>query len=64
VRTRSGLRIVPDKAAASWPTARLLPAADDRVPADFLDDTLAAIGARYGRRTADVVAMQLEYPRP
>jgi hypothetical protein len=27
-----------------------------------LDQTLAAIGARYGSGTADLVAMQLEYP--
>jgi hypothetical protein len=28
-----------------------------------LDQTLAAIAARYGERTTDFVAMQLEYPR-
>jgi hypothetical protein len=27
----------------------------------MLDDTLSAIGERYGERTADMVAMQLEY---
>ena len=32
-------------------------------PALALDETLRAIGARYGSRTADFVAMQLEYPR-
>ena len=31
--------------------------------AEALDDTLRAITARYGTRTTDFVAMQLEYPR-
>jgi transcriptional regulator GlxA family with amidase domain len=60
--TRNGIRIVPDEVAASWPAARLLPAIDDRQPAKALDEALEAITARYGRPTADVVAMQLEYP--
>jgi hypothetical protein len=29
-----------------------------------LDHALAAIGDRYGRRTAELVAMQLEYTMP
>lgn len=62
--TRNGIRIVPDRAAASWPQGRLLPAVGDRRPARALDDALDGITARYGRRTADFVAMQLEYPRP
>jgi transcriptional regulator GlxA family with amidase domain len=32
-------------------------------PADALDLALDAIAARYGGGTADMVAMQLEYPR-
>jgi len=32
-------------------------------PASTLHETLASIGARYGERTASLVAMQLEYPR-
>ena len=32
-------------------------------PARALDQTLSAIEVRYGRPTADFVAMQLEYPR-
>jgi hypothetical protein len=28
-----------------------------------LDGALRSIGARFGRNTADIVAMQLEYPR-
>jgi putative intracellular protease/amidase len=62
--TRNGLRIVPDRIATSWPAARRLPPIDERPPAAALDDTLHGISARYGARTADFVAMQLEYPRP
>jgi transcriptional regulator GlxA family with amidase domain len=61
---RSGIRIVPDQVAASWPRERLLPALGDRQPARALDDALDGIRARYGSGTADFVAMQLEYPRP
>jgi hypothetical protein len=35
----------------------------DTPPAKALDRTLRDITARYGARTADFVAMQLEYPR-
>jgi putative intracellular protease/amidase len=62
VETRSGLRIVPDRVATSWPATRRLPEIDSP-PAIALDETLRAIAARYGRPTADVVAMQLEYPQ-
>lgn len=61
VRTRSGLRILPDRVTAEWPAeTSVRPAAGP--PARALDETLAAIGARYGSRTASVVAAQLEYP--
>ena len=63
-QTRHGIRIVPDRVAASWPAEHLLPAIGDRQPARALDDALQGISTRYGRRTADFVAMQLEYPRP
>jgi putative intracellular protease/amidase len=62
--TRNGIRIVPDQVAAGWPAERLLPAIEDRQPARALDEALHGITARYGMRTADFVAMQLEYPRP
>jgi putative intracellular protease/amidase len=62
--TRNGLRIVPDRIVASWPPERLLPAVGERPPANALDDVLGSIAARYGPRTAAVVAMQLEYPTP
>ncbi|NOJ45152.1 DJ-1/PfpI family protein [Bradyrhizobium archetypum] len=62
-QSRNGIRIYPDQVAASWPAERLLPAIDDRKPAEALDGALQGIGARYGTRTTDFVAMQLEYPR-
>ena len=62
-QTRSGIRIYPDQVAASWPAERLLPSVADRKPAEALDETLRAMTARYGARTTDFVAMQLEYPR-
>jgi transcriptional regulator GlxA family with amidase domain len=63
IQTRSGLRILPDQATANWPAERSLPALGDRRPAEALDQALHAIELRYGARTADVVVMQLEYPR-
>jgi putative intracellular protease/amidase len=61
--SRNGIGILPDQVATSWPADRRLPAIADRPPAKALDQTLAAIAARYGERTTDFVAMQLEYPR-
>ena len=62
IETRNGLRVLPEAVAASWPPERRLTAAG-RKPGLALDETLNAIAARYGGRTADFVAMQLEYPR-
>jgi putative intracellular protease/amidase len=62
-QTRHGLRILPDQVAANWPTERLLAATGGLQPAKALDQALLGIEARYGMRTADFVAMQLEYPR-
>jgi putative intracellular protease/amidase len=59
--SRNGIRILPDEVAASWPAERLLPALDDRAPAKAFDQVLGEIGRRYGSRTSDLVAMQLEY---
>lgn len=62
VTTRSGLRIIPDRVAANWPAERLIaPQAD--TPWASWNTALAEITTRYGASTADVVAMQLEYPR-
>lgn len=62
-QSRNGIRILPDQVAANWPAESLLPSVGDRKPAEALDDTLRAITVRYGSRTTDFVAMQLEYPR-
>ena len=62
-QTRYGVRILPEEIAADWPAQRLLPAVGNQPPAKALDQALQAIEMRYGSRTADFVAMQLEYPR-
>jgi transcriptional regulator GlxA family with amidase domain len=62
LESRNGIRIVPDQAAASWSAGHRLPAIGSEPPAKALDQALGAIAARYGERTADFVAMQLEYP--
>ena len=60
--SRNGIRILPDRVSASWPAEHRLPAIGARPPARALDDALQGITTRYGPRTADFVAMQLEYP--
>ena len=62
-QSRNGIRILPDVIATNWPTAQLLPGIDNAKPAEALDSALGGIAARYGTRTTDFVAMQLEYPR-
>jgi transcriptional regulator GlxA family with amidase domain len=57
----NGVQIVPDRVMSSWPEATRLPAIH-RQPATALDEALRGIHARYGSRTTDFVAMQLEYP--
>jgi putative intracellular protease/amidase len=59
--TLSGLRVLPDRVATEKSGLRLRPIGD-RKPATALDETLQAISTRYGPRTGDLVAMQLEYP--
>jgi hypothetical protein len=49
--------------AGNWPAERQLPPIGRAPPAKALDNTLLAIETRYGKGTADLVAMQLEYPR-
>ncbi|TJW86974.1 MAG: transcriptional regulator, partial [Mesorhizobium sp.] len=61
--SRDGIRILPDQVAADWPVEQLVPATADMRPAKALDQALRDISARYGARTTDFVAMQLEYPR-
>jgi transcriptional regulator GlxA family with amidase domain len=62
-QSRNGIRILPDEVATSWQTERLLPSVENRKPAEALDNALQGIATRYGARTTDFVAMQLEYPR-
>lgn len=60
VTTRDGVRVLPDRVVASWAGERLMP---DKPPAEALDSALQEMAARHGQGTADVVAMQLEYPQ-
>jgi len=59
----NGIRILPDRVAMDWPAHELLPAIRKQPPAAALDDVLRAVADRYTAPTAQVVAMQLEYPR-
>ncbi len=63
VRSRNGIRIVPDQVASDWPKDERAAAFGDQPPALALDTTLADIESRYGAGTRYVVAMQLEYPK-
>jgi putative intracellular protease/amidase len=58
-----GIRILPDRVATGWSAEHLLPAIGKWRPAEALDRALHGIAARYGMRTADFVAMQLEYSK-
>lgn len=64
VETLGGLRILPDEVASGWPVERKIADFGSQRPVEALDHTLRAIATRYGAGTANVVAMQLEYPRP
>lgn len=63
VVTANGIRVIPERLTASWPEERRVSMRRDQRPAVALDHALHAIAERYGAHTADVVAMQLEYPR-
>jgi transcriptional regulator GlxA family with amidase domain len=62
-QTCNGIRIVPDQVATSWRAEHLLPTVERLQPARALEQALQRIAARYGIRTAEFVAMQLEYPQ-
>lgn len=64
VVTANGIRVFPDRVGPDQPQGRAVLAIPGQNPTEALDLTLQTIAARYGERTADVVAMQLEYPRP
>lgn len=63
VVTANGIRVIPDQDTADWPQALRVAMSADRRPAGALDHALRTITERYGERTANLVAMQLEYPR-
>jgi len=60
VTDMTGIRIIPDRAGATGQDDVAIDL-HDTIPAVALDDTLRAIGTRYGEATAQVVARQLEY---
>lgn len=62
VRTRAGLHVDPDRVAAAA-SGHVLTTIGGPQAAPALDEALHAIALRYGRPTADLVAMQLELPR-
>jgi putative intracellular protease/amidase len=62
--TRNGIRVIPDQVTTTWPAEHRLPTIKDQLPARALDEALRGIADRYGMRTADFVALQLEYPKP
>ena len=61
--TPAAVMIIPDHTGKVLPALQSINRAVNQPPAKALDYTLAAITERYGKRTADVVAMQLEYPQ-
>ncbi|TSE08690.1 transcriptional regulator [Mesorhizobium intechi] len=63
VTTRNGVRLLPDRVTAIWSGERLPREWASKRPAEALEEALQNIAARYGQATADIVAMQLEYPR-
>jgi transcriptional regulator GlxA family with amidase domain len=62
VRSRHGLLIHANKAAATAGVDHMLPALRSDSPAATLDRVLAHIASRYGRPTGDIVALTVEYP--
>ena len=63
LQSRNGLDVVPNQVVQTWPAERQPSAIGNLRPAEALNQTLEDIAARYGQRTADFVAMQLEYPK-
>lgn len=63
IQTMNGVPVIPDRSGTEWPATRQVSTLRDLPPAEALQRTLDAITARYGSRTGEVVAMQLEYSR-
>jgi len=64
VVSRHGLRFIPDSARHGTTAGGTTITLPDKATAYALEDTLSAIAHRYGKRSAEIVAMQLEYPWP
>lgn len=64
VKTRRGLTLIPDRVEASLQTQDRVVALAGDPKVNALESALAEIGHAYGPRTAGIVALQLEYPRP
>ncbi|HZX26076.1 MAG TPA: DJ-1/PfpI family protein [Telluria sp.] len=60
IRSRNGLTIIPDRPAGAGGAA--LDTAPDAGPETVLRTQLAAIGDRFGRGTAELVAAHFEFP--
>lgn len=61
VRTRRGLTIYPDRLEAAGAVDRMLSLLEHVPPVQALDQALADIAANYGERTAQFVALTMEY---
>lgn len=62
VVTRNGIRVIPDQTPSGWSPKTHIYSVSGQKPVDALDKALLAIATAYGNTTANVVAMQLEYP--
>jgi transcriptional regulator GlxA family with amidase domain len=60
VQSRNGLRIIPDRVETNWLAGERV-SSGDQPPAKALDLALHQIAQRYGARTVNFVAAQLEY---
>jgi transcriptional regulator GlxA family with amidase domain len=60
MQSRNGLRIIPDRVETNWPAGERV-SSGDQPPAKALDLALHQIAQRYGARTVNFVAAQLEY---
>ncbi|HEY0157608.1 MAG TPA: DJ-1/PfpI family protein [Thermoanaerobaculia bacterium] len=64
VETRNGLLLFPDRQGGEGKAGVMLPPLDQLPPIPTLQSTLEAIEARYGKSTAALVALQIEFPWP
>jgi putative intracellular protease/amidase len=62
VATKRGLRLVPDGVAGATRVDAMQPVLSSEAPARAIDMAFAEIAARYGRSSADVSRLELEYP--